>query len=127
MRYLVVSGEVGRHEPASVSAPLSTVLDELVEETIAVLGLLQYHITVVAQEPPEELTLQPHQLVVGIKETHHVAAVVVAQQLLQALELHLGVVDGHARGIPTNVGSLRCSASHSTMGRHMSYILPVQV
>lgn len=82
--------------------------DELVKDSSAVPGLLQHHLTLVAQQLPEQLTVQAQQQAVGMKDSdlisahslhpqNYIAGIALPQQLLQALEQHLGVVDGGAR------------------------------
>lgn len=48
---------------------------------------------------------------IGARRLHpqdHIAGIALSQQLLQALEERLGVVDGGARGLAAHVGSLSC-------------------
>ena len=91
-----------------MSSPDPSPPDELVEDSSTVRGLLQHHLALVTQQFPELLTLQSQQQAVGMEDSdlvgahglhpqHHIAGIALPQQFLQALEQHLGVVDGGAR------------------------------
>ena len=90
-----------------MSSPDPSPPDELVEDGSTVPGLLQDHLALVTQQLPELLTLQSQQQAVGMEDSdlvgahglypqHHITGIALPQQFLQALEQHLGVVDGGA-------------------------------
>lgn len=94
--------------------------DELVKDSSAVPGFLQQHLALVTQQLSEKLTVHPQQQAVGVEGSDLIGAhslhsqdgvtgVALLQQVLQSLEQHLGVVDGGACCLPTDIGSLSCS------------------
>lgn len=100
--------------------PFPYVPDELVKDSSTVPGLPQHNLTLVAQQLPEQLTVQPQQQAMGVEGSDLVGAhsldpqdditgIALAQQVLQSLEQHVGVVDGGACCLPTHIGSLSCS------------------
>lgn len=120
---------MGRCEASSLPAPpqsFPSPPDELVKDGGAVPGLLQDHLALITQQLPEQLAVHPQQQAVGVEDADlvgarsphpqdHVAGVALLQKLLQAPEQHLGVVDGGARCLPADIGSLGCRGrEHST-------------
>lgn len=102
-----VSGEA-RAVERDDAFPSSSPPDKLVEDGSTVPGLLQHHLALVTQQLLELLTVQSQQQAVGVENSdlvgahslhpqHHIAGIALPQQFLQALEQHLGVVDGGAR------------------------------
>lgn len=100
--------------------PPHTVPDELVKDSRTVPGFPQHHLTLVAQQFPEQLTVQPQQQAMGVEGSDLIGAhsldpkdditgVTLAQQVLQSLEQRVGVIDGGACCLPTHIGSLSCS------------------
>lgn len=94
--------------------------DELVKDGSTVPGLPQHHLTLVAQQLLEQLTVQPQQQAMGVEGSDLIGAhsldsqddvtgIALAQQVLQSLEQRVGVVDDGACCLATHICSLSCS------------------